>query len=70
MGFKSNFFNGKKYMLHLLICVACSKFVLMKSKFEVDCVEFKLGEFSVNRCKGIKDFDEVCGNCTISYDVR
>ena len=56
-------------MLHLLIRVACSKFVLMKPKFKVDRVKFKLGKFDVNRCKGVKDFDEVCGNCTISYDV-
>ena len=56
-------------MLNLFIGVTGSNFVLMKTKFEVDCVKSKFGKFDMNRCKGVENFNKVCGNGTVRNDV-
>jgi len=56
-------------VLYLFVSVTGNKFVLMETEFKNNCAEFKFGKFDMNRCKGVEDFNEVCGNCTVSNDV-
>ena len=56
-------------MLHLFISIICNQLGLVKTKFKVNCVEFKTRKFCIDWCKSVKNFDKVCGYCTVGYNM-